>query len=133
LRSALRDYDSLGRYGGDEFLAVIPGCDPAGIASFAESFRSRISSEAVDTPEGPVSISMSLGVAAVENLPEVKAETLVKIADAALYRAKLAGRNCAALATEEEIEKEIALNVDAPAKTTHGTLISELPISSPPI
>jgi diguanylate cyclase (GGDEF)-like protein len=111
LRGAMRTYDSLGRYGGDEFLAVIPGCDPAGVARFAESFRARIDRKALETPDGMIPITLSLGVAAVENLFDVKAETLVRIADAALYRAKIAGRNCVALATAEDIEREVSKNL----------------------
>jgi diguanylate cyclase (GGDEF)-like protein len=110
LRGAMRAYDSLGRYGGDEFLAVIPGCDSDGVARFAESFRTRIDRKAIETPEGIVPITLSLGVVALDNLPEVKAETLVRVADAALYRAKVAGRNCVAIATPRDFEAEMAKN-----------------------
>jgi diguanylate cyclase (GGDEF)-like protein len=133
LRGALRSYDSLGRYGGDEFLAVIPNCDPAGMESFAESFRSRIGSEAVETAEGPIPITLSLGVAALGNLPDVKAETLIRIADAALYRAKVAGRNCAALATEEDISKELARDLEEVAFPKSDHLLTDLPVSHPSV
>ena len=71
LRGAMRTYDSLGRYGGDEFLAVVPGCDPAAAARFAESFRARIDRKAVETPEGLIPVTLSLGVVALENLRDV--------------------------------------------------------------
>lgn len=118
MRSAMRNYDSVGRYGGDEFLAIIPGCDPKGAADFAESFRARIDRKAVDTPEGMIPVALSLGVASLANLGDVRAETFVRIADAALYRAKIAGRNRVALATPGDIEKELAKNLqesDEPA------------------
>ncbi len=133
LRGVMRAYDSLGRYGGDEFLAVIPGCDPVGVASFAESFRARIECKAVETPEGPIPITLSLGVAAIENLPDVQAETLIRAADAALYRAKVAGRNRVALASEEEIEKEIARNIEMPADQLPDSVLSDLPTIHPPV
>ena len=108
LRNAMRTYDSLGRYGGDEFLAVIPGCDPAGVARFAESFRARIDRKAVETPEGLIPTTLSLGLVALDNIRDIKAETLVRVADAALYRAKIDGRNRVAVATAQDVEREAA-------------------------
>jgi len=110
LRGAVRTYDSLGRYGGDEFLAVVPGCDPAAAARFAESFRVRIDRKAIETPEGLIPVTLSLGVIAVESLRNVNSETLVRVADAALYRAKIAGRNRVTMATAQDIEKELSKN-----------------------
>ena len=110
LRGAVRTYDSLGRYGGDEFLAVVPGCDPAAAARFAEGFRVRIDRKAIETPEGLIPVTLSLGVIAVESLRNVNSETLVRVADAALYRAKIAGRNRVTMATAQDIEKEISKN-----------------------
>ena len=122
-----RTYDSLGRYGGDEFLAVIPGCDPDGVARFAESFRARIDRKAVETPDGMIPMTLSLGVVALENLRDVKAETLVRIADAALYRAKVAGRNCVALATKEDIEREISKNLQEDRQPLPDDVLADLP------
>jgi two-component system cell cycle response regulator len=111
IASAMRSYDSLGRYGGDEFLAVVPGCDPSAAARFAESFRSRLDKNAIETPEGLIPVTLSLGVAALKDVLGVNSETLVRIADSALYRAKVAGRNCVALATAEDVEKEVSRNL----------------------
>ena len=108
LRATMRTYDSLGRYGGDEFMAVFPACDSATAARLAETFRTRIDHKAIETPEGIIPLTLSVGVAALGDLGEVKSETLVRIADAALYRAKTAGRNRVALATAEDIEKGVA-------------------------
>ena len=134
MRSAMRNYDFLGRYGGDEFLAIIPGCDPEGAADFAESFRARIDRKAVETPEGMIPVTLSLGIAALADLGDVRAETLVRIADAALYRAKVGGRNRVALATPDDIEKEVARNLrecDEPAP--EEPLIDLLPTLYPMI
>jgi diguanylate cyclase (GGDEF)-like protein len=111
LRVAMRTYDSLGRYGGDEFLAVVPGCDPVAATRLAESLRARIDRKAIGTPKGLIAVTLSLGVVALENLGDVKAEALVRIADAALYHAKTAGRNRVALATAQDIEKELSKNL----------------------
>jgi len=108
LRGAMRTYDSLGRYGGDEFLAVLPGCDPAAAARFGESFRARLDRNAVDTSEGLIPVALTLGLVAVGDLRFLQPEALVRLADAALYRAKIAGRNCVAVATPEDVQAEIS-------------------------
>lgn len=133
IRSAMRTYDSLGRYGGDEFLAVIPGCDPEGVARFAESFRARIDRKAVETTEGMIPVTLSLGLVALANVRDVKAETLVRVADAALYRAKIEGRNRVALATAEDIEKEVAKNPDDAEEQTFDDSMVDLPMLHPPV
>jgi diguanylate cyclase (GGDEF)-like protein len=133
LRGAMRTCDSLGRYGGDEFLAVVPGCDPAGAARFAESFRARIDRKAIETPEGLITVTLSLGVVALEGLGEVKSETLVRVADAALYRAKIAGRNRVALATQQDIEKEVSKHLQECGPPVPDDSLTDLPILQPPI
>jgi diguanylate cyclase (GGDEF)-like protein len=133
LRGAMRTYDSLGRYGGDEFLAVVPGCDPEGVVRFAESFRARIDRKSVETPEGMIPITLSLGVVALKSLCDLKAETLVRVADAALYRAKIGGRNRVALATAEEVKVEAAKNLQEGGEQGSDEALGDLPILYPPI
>ena len=133
LRGGMRTYDSLGRYGGDEFLAVVPGCNPEGVARFAESFRARIDRKAVETPVGMIPITLSLGVVALQNLCDVKAETLVRVADAALYRAKIGGRNRVALATAQDIEVEVAKNLQECEEQGPEELFADLPPLHTPI
>jgi len=133
LRGAMRTYDSLGRYGGDEFLAVVPGCDPEGVVRFAESFRARIDRKSVETPEGMIPITLSLGVVALKSLCDLKAETLVRVADAALYRAKIGGRNRVALATAEEVKVEAAKNLQEGGEQGSDESLGDLPILYPPI
>ncbi|HTS69031.1 MAG TPA: diguanylate cyclase [Terriglobia bacterium] len=132
LRGALRTYDSLGRYGGDEFLAVVPGCNPPAAARFAESFRARIDRKAIETAEGLIPVSLSLGVASLESHKQVAAGALVRIADAALYRAKIAGRNCVAVATPEDIEKELSKAVPEAEQPEPYDALVELPILDRP-
>jgi diguanylate cyclase (GGDEF)-like protein len=133
LRGTLRTYDSLGRYGGDEFLAVVPGCHPEGVGRFAESLRTRIDRKPVETPEGVIPITLSLGVVALNNLCDAKAETLVRVADAALYRAKTAGRNRVALATAQDVEAEVAKNPQEFEEQGPDESLADLPILYPPV
>jgi two-component system, cell cycle response regulator len=92
LLSQIRPYDAVGRYGGEEFLVVLPGCDREGAAALAERLRLSIASGPMDTPEGMIPVTISLG-AAVSGAGGPDAGALVRAADLALYRAKDQGRN----------------------------------------
>ena len=131
LRVAMRTYDSLGRYGGDEFLAVVPGCDLAAATRFAESFRARIDRKAIETPEGLITVTLSLGVVALEELREVKSDTLVRLADAALSRAKIEGRNRVALSTAQDVEKEVSKPLPECAQQDPDEPLIDLPTLHP--
>jgi diguanylate cyclase (GGDEF)-like protein len=133
LRGAMRTYDSLGRYGGDEFLAVLPGCDLTGGARFAESFRARIDRNAMDTPDGLIPVALTLGVVAVEDMLHVRPEALVRLADAALYRAKIDGRNRVALATPEDVAGELSKQFVPVDKDDPDDQIPDLPSLPPPM
>lgn len=91
LKGALRSYDTVGRYGGEEFLIISPGCDETATLRRAEHIRASIASAPVVTPEGNISLSLSMGAAvALGTIPQ---DQILKSADEALYRAKRAGRN----------------------------------------
>jgi diguanylate cyclase (GGDEF)-like protein len=90
--SRVRSYDSIGRYGGEEFLLVLPNCDGDSAAAPAERLRFCICSEPIDIPEGRIHITISLGVATCK-ANSYEANTLIQAADRALYRAKANGRN----------------------------------------
>ncbi len=95
-RSALRESDLLGRWGGEEFLAVLPETDLAGARAIAERLRQAIEAMRVEFEGQPLGVTVSLGVA--DALPghhpvARDVERLVARADEALYRAKAAGRN----------------------------------------
>jgi len=92
MSSVLRLYDAIGRYGGEEFLIVLPGCDQAGTETAAERMRQVVQDTEVATPAGTVRITVSLG-AVIGQEPTLDADELIRIADAALYRAKRGGRN----------------------------------------
>src|ERR1019366_2298435 len=90
LKSSARRYDSVGRYGGEEFLIVLPGCDSDAAAAQAERMRDAIGATPIPTPSHPLAVTASLGVSCSNSCPP---EALVRQADDALYAAKAAGRN----------------------------------------
>lgn len=100
MSGSLRSYDSLGRYGGEEFLIVLPGCNTSSILEVAERIRSRVASTPVATLEGQISITVSLG-AAVQSGDCHGPGAVTKAADDALYKAKANGRNCVELSILE--------------------------------
>jgi len=91
LRSALRDSDAIGRYGGEEFLAVLPGVDLGGAAEIAERMRRAVEADPIQTSTAHVRATVSAGVAT--HRPGDAPGTAIQAADEALYRAKAAGRN----------------------------------------
>lgn len=99
MRSSIRAYDAVGRYGGEEFLVVLPGSDGLTALYVAERIREKLANVAVDTVEGKIPVTISLGVAAfgVERTDPVE---LLRSADTALAHAKAGGHNRSALAAE---------------------------------
>jgi two-component system, cell cycle response regulator len=93
LQSKLRPYDGVGRYGGEEFLLVLPACDLEGAMQRANELRETIANAPVVAGGVERSITMSLGVAVSECIGVKEVEPLVSRADAALYTAKNNGRN----------------------------------------
>jgi len=91
LRHALRAYDSIGRYGGEEFLIVLPGCDTDAAVFVAERARAGVAAP-VRFGDIDIPISVSLGVASTQTVSD-EPDRLIQAADEALYRAKAAGRN----------------------------------------
>ena len=92
IAAALRPYDSVGRYGGEEFLIVAPACDIAQARDLAERVRERMEKRLVMVAAKPVRITLSMGVAAGSFA--IATESLLHSADSALYAAKTNGRNC---------------------------------------
>jgi diguanylate cyclase (GGDEF)-like protein len=92
LRDTLRTVDSLGRYGGEEFLAILPHTAPEDARQTAERLRRAIGDEAIHAGGRELSVTVSIGVASYPGTAETP-DALIREADAALYRAKQAGRN----------------------------------------
>jgi diguanylate cyclase (GGDEF)-like protein len=97
MRDAIRPYDNIGRYGGEEFLLVLSNCDTVGATTLAERLLHAVRKDTIVLAEGTVSVTLSAGVATSGIVQDV--ETLVGAADAALYRAKRSGRNRVEVAT----------------------------------
>ncbi len=91
MRASTRIYDEIGRYGGEEFVAVAPGCDVSSALNLAERIRATIGEDTIDTFDAPIPVTASLGVAM--NGEGRDAGSLIRAADAALYKAKNTGRN----------------------------------------
>ena len=89
----MREVDFAARYGGDEFLMVLPSTDPSGIREFTERIRSVIEKHVCTDGRNRFSRTASLGFALTEPTEEITAKELVRRADHALYEAKETGRN----------------------------------------
>jgi diguanylate cyclase (GGDEF)-like protein len=93
LRLRIREADALGRYGADSFLAILPHTDERGAAVFADAVRRRLTARPVETDEGEVPISVSIGVAFVRPGMTLSDEELLAAAEEALASARAAGGN----------------------------------------
>lgn len=93
IQACLGPGDRVGRYGGEEFLVVATGGDAARLQALAEAIRASIADAPMANPSAPLAVTASLGVALAQGGAVQDAEALIAAADAALYRAKLAGRN----------------------------------------
>lgn len=93
LATRMRSYDELGRYGGEEFLSVLPGCRLSNAMQVAERMREAMERAPLETSVGPIPMTASFGVATIGHAPVAGIETMIAAADEALYRAKRAGRN----------------------------------------
>ena len=93
LRSRLRAYDGVGRYGGEEFLLVLPGCDLTSALIRADQVRSFVSSKPVEALAKSRTMTVSMGVAVASGDTEADIQLLLNQADAGLFKAKRNGRN----------------------------------------
>ncbi|MDP9942359.1 diguanylate cyclase [Ectopseudomonas alcaliphila] len=100
LRQRLRRVDSLGRYGGEEFLAVLPDCTPQQAKQIVDEIRERFAELRFIADGGEFSCTLSAGIAGTD--VHSQAEQLRERADKALYAAKHGGRNQVQVAASEE-------------------------------
>ena len=91
--SVRRSYDAVGRYGGEEFLVITPGCGLELACGVGERIRAAIAAEPMNIAEGLVPVTMSLGATCYRPRGRATPESLVKAADEAMYRAKANGRD----------------------------------------
>jgi diguanylate cyclase (GGDEF)-like protein len=93
LKSDLRAYDGAGRYGGEEFLLILPGCDLATTIRRADKIRQMVSTEVIMIGKEARKVTISMGATAAGSDKKMSAEALLREADTALYRAKANGRD----------------------------------------
>ena len=105
MRDSVRRYDAVGRYGGEEFLIVLPGCDASNAVVHAERLRTAVARISLQMPGGTIQPTMSLGVAVAGDQVATDSCALIEAADTALYRAKHEGRNRVALAGIAELAR----------------------------
>jgi diguanylate cyclase (GGDEF)-like protein/PAS domain S-box-containing protein len=101
MTASLRPYDNLGRWGGEEFLCVLPNTDLQGALDSAERFRELISQHCVPIDNQQVRTTASIGVANFPHDGDDVSEIL-RIADAMLYEAKRGGRDRVASSRNQE-------------------------------
>ena len=105
LQRLVRSYDWVGRYGGEEFLLVLPGSDFAGAQMRAEDLRAALEAARVEYGETQIGVTGSFGVAS--GFP-ASSESMIRAADEALYDAKSRGRNCI-VARELDVSEDSAI------------------------
>ncbi|MGA7595844.1 MAG: GGDEF domain-containing protein [Gallionella sp.] len=93
LSARLRGHDLLGRYGGEEFLVIAPDTGTESALALAESLRKIIASTPFSTADGEISLSVSIGISICPAVAKRALGDMLAEADAALYEAKLTGRN----------------------------------------
>jgi two-component system cell cycle response regulator len=93
MQAATRPYDAVGRYGGEEFLIILPGCDPTCTANQAERMRAALANEPMSIGDSPLQVTCSFGATCWRPGMDPSADALIRIADNALYMAKGQGRD----------------------------------------
>lgn len=107
MKSVVRRYDAVGRYGGEEFLIVLPGCDGEAARAQAQRIREAIANSPIVSGTISLSVTGSIGVSWRGPTGNSDTDGLVRDADLALYRAKDGGRNRVELSTFESKAPDI--------------------------
>jgi two-component system, cell cycle response regulator len=114
--STVRAYDTVGRYGGEEFLIVAPSSGAEGILRLSERVRLAIEATPIKTDAGEISVTISLGLAVSSEAAPLDPKLMLSTADEALYRAKADGRNRSEMGILDASPSDGAVEI-APVKT----------------
>ncbi|HYD58849.1 MAG TPA: diguanylate cyclase [Noviherbaspirillum sp.] len=98
--TTLRSYDHLGRYGGDELVMILPKCNTAGALEVAERARMAVAAYPIKSESGELLTTITSVTATINGKKDVLPQTLLQIAETAMYRAKEEGRNRVGLANQ---------------------------------
>jgi diguanylate cyclase (GGDEF)-like protein len=118
MMGCVRPYDSVGRYGGEEFLIVVPSSDAMGTMGLAERMRRAIEAKPMVTNSISISVTASFGVTASIDKSPLDAQEILRLADAALYRAKERGRNRTELARADDLVVRVSDSSDTVEQKT---------------
>lgn len=109
LQSAMRPYDMVGRYGGEEFVMIVPRCDATFGGYVAERLRHLVACEPFLACGKQLPVTLSLGVASCRGEMDADGNGLVVAADKALYEAKRSGRNKVVVADREAVAASVQM------------------------
>jgi two-component system cell cycle response regulator len=116
MMETLRTYDVLGRYGGEEFMVVLPGCNSSTVLRVAERIRNHLAQTMFRFGVHETWVTASIGVA-VTRSGRIDSQLLIDLADQALYRAKANGRN--------RVESALGISEDVPESAFTRDAIAE--------
>jgi len=124
MTNLIRPYDAVGRYGGEEFLIVVPSSDAMGALGLAERIRKGIEATAIVAEGAQITITASFGVAVSTPGQLLDPQEMLRLADDALYRAKANGRNRCELAARQDLLTHASPAIDPVAPENAAKLRS---------
>jgi diguanylate cyclase (GGDEF)-like protein len=101
IKKSLRQGDIAGRYGGDEFIILVPGISCENCAKLAERIRRAVAQEPIQIEATSISVTISVGLVCFDPDQEISLNDLINCADQAMYLAKQQGRNCVVRWTQD--------------------------------